>query len=249
MPKQFEFTFDTNAFGGINFTPFAAKLGLNIQPPSPYITGLTNPFTISGEINANIPSQTAGASQVKKLSFSTIIDPTKKSTNSEFSFLVGEMPVATFNFSGNLNPEQKIDLSKFDIATFQLLDFVKEMLKGSAMSASLSLMCDLSVDVNITDGLAAAQYTLASNKARHDNNKATLEAIAAQLSQVINGKFTCRAVGIIDAPIKFQTEQFGVDFVNICTLSTLKAMAHTLPSPSSTTRNPSSMPSTSTVGL
>ena len=127
----------------------------------------------------------------------------------------GDFPVAAFGFTGNLNPEQKIDLSKFDIATFQLLDFVREMLKGSAMSADLSLMGDLNVSVNITDGLAAAQYTLASNQARHDNNKATLEALAAQLSQVVNGKFSCKGVGINDAPIKFQTEQFGVDYVNM----------------------------------
>lgn len=215
LPKQFEFTFGTDAFGGTNLTPITAKLNLDIQTTSPYIKGLADPFTISGEIETNIPSQANGASQVKNVSFSTNVDPTKKSTKSEFKFLKGDFPVAAFGFTGNLNPEQKIDLSKFDIATFQLLDFVREMLKGSAMSADLSLMGDLNVSVNITDGLAAAQYTLASNQARHDNNKATLEALAAQLSQVVNGKFTCKGVGINDAPIKFQTEQFGVDYVNM----------------------------------
>ena len=215
VPKQFDFTFGTNAFGGTDFTPITAKLTLDIQTESPYIAGLTNPFTIAGEIETNMPSQTSETPQVKKVSFSTSTDPAQKSTKSDFKFLKGGLPIAAFSFSGNLNPEQKIDLSKFDIATFRLLDLVTEMLKGSAMNANLSLMDDLAVNVKITDGLEAAKYTLASNQARHNNDKATLEAIAPQLSQVVNGTFTCKAISINDAPIKFQTEQFGVDFVNM----------------------------------
>lgn len=215
VPRQFDFTLDTNAFGGTNAQPLTAKLNLDIQTQSPYIASLNNAFTFSGELATNIPSLTTGTVQPKVVSFSTSMDPTQKSTKSEFKFMRGELPFATYNFSGNLNPEQKIDLSKFDLATFNLMDFVSEMLKSSAMNASLSLMGDLGINVIINDGLAATQYTIASNQARHANNQAQLEAIAAQLSQVVNGTFTCKSLGINDAPIKFQTEKFGYDYVNM----------------------------------
>lgn len=214
LPQKFDFSFATNAFGVADYRPLAASFNLDIQSESPYIAGLGNPFTITGEVDTNIPTQT-GQPDAKKLSFSTNIDPTKNATKSSFKFLIGELPVADFNFSGNLNPEQKIDLSKFDLATFDLLTFVTNMLTNSTMSADLMLMGDLGVSINILDGLAATQLTLASNQARHENDQAKLAAIAEQLNQAVTGKFTCKGVGIIDAPIKFQTVPFGVDLVNM----------------------------------
>ncbi len=212
LPTQFDATFNTNAFGGTETKLFAASFTLNIQSESPYIAGLKNPFTFTGTVDANMPSQT-GQPTTKKLSFSTSIDPTKHTSSSSFQFKKGDLSVADFKISGNLNPEAKT--STFNFATFDLQNHLTEMLTNSTMSTELSLMGDLGVSINILDGLEATRYTVNSNRARHDKDKAQLEEIAKKLNEVVNGKFTCKGAGIIDAPIKFQPEQFGVDLVNM----------------------------------
>lgn len=212
LPAQFDATFNTNAFGGTETKLFAASFTLNIQSESPYIAGLKNPFTFTGVVDANMPSQT-GQSTPKKLSFSTSIDPTKHTSSSSFQFKKGDLSVADFKISGNLNPEAKT--SSFNFVTFDLQNHLTEMLTNSTMSTELSLMGDLGVSINILDGLEATRYTVNSNRARHDKDKAQLEEIAKKLNEVVNGKFTCKGAGIIDAPIKFQPEQFGVDLVNM----------------------------------
>ncbi len=214
VAKQFDFTFDTDAFGGTVSRPLAAKFTLDIQSQSPYIAGLNNAFATTGELVANIPSQT-GQATPKKLTFGTSIDPNTNAASSNFQFLIGEQPVATFNTSGNLNPARKIDFSKFNIATFDLQSFIDEMLTNSASSTEFNLLGDLAASIKILDGKAALQYTIASNQARHANDKATLEGLAEQLNQVVTATFTCKGAGIVDAPVKFKTVQFGVDLVNM----------------------------------
>lgn len=212
LPAQFDATFNTNAFGGTDTKLLAASFTFDIQSESPYIAGLKNPFTFTGTVDANMPSQT-GQPTTKKLSFNTSVDPTKHTSSSSFQFMKGELPVADFKISGNLNPEAKT--SSFNFATFDLQNHLTEMLTNSTMSTELSLMGDLGVSINILDGLEAMRHTVNSNRARHDKDKAQLEEIAKKLNEVVNGKFTCKGAGIIDAPIKFQTEQFGVDLVNM----------------------------------
>lgn len=214
VPKQYDFTVQTTAFGAAA-TIISAKFALDIQSGSPYITSLKNAFASTGEVEFNFPSLTGQPNPTKKMMFGTSLDPTKNSATSNFQFLIGDQPAATFNFSGNLNPEHQIDFSKFNIVTFDLHEFLNTMFTNSAASAEVTLMGDLGLSINVLDGLAAAKYTFNSNTARHAKDKATLEDLAAKLNEVVNGKFTCKGAGIVDAPIKFQTTQFGIDLVNM----------------------------------